>query len=156
MRNVNCEFPEVVVVIDDDENDQLLLRRLLRKTGMESEVVIFSDGKEAIQALPLLEGKAGSMAILLDAKMPFADGFAVLRWVRGQTAFNATPVMMLSSSDQPSDVLQAKREGAQCYMVKYPPHAALREALRDARRYAVTPELERSVLFADKDNRMRS
>ena len=156
MSNPHSVFPEMVVVVDDDENDQFLLKRLLAKAGIDSHIVVFSDGREAIQGLAQLAGNAAQMAILLDVKMPLADGFAVLRWLRSQPVFSAAPVIMLSSSDQPSDVAQAQRHGAQCYLVKHPADVLLDEVLRDARRYGVATESERKTLFVGSYNRLLS
>ncbi|WP_438479936.1 response regulator [Oleiharenicola lentus] len=106
---------------DDSELDIELVQRAIRRTAVHWPLVRAANGWEAIaylneqlvanpQALPGL--------ILLDKKMPQADGIDVLKWVRERPAFDVTPVVMFSTSDLPQDVDLAKQHGADAYMVK--------------------------------------
>src|SRR5581483_1033959 len=56
--------------------------------------------------------------ILLDIKMPYADGFEVLAWVREAPERRGLPVLMLTGSCQPKDVRQAYALGANGFLVK--------------------------------------
>ena len=50
--------------------------------------------------------------------MPGADGFAVLKWMRRQSAFAQLCVVVLSSSDEMRDVNLAHHLGADSFLVK--------------------------------------
>jgi CheY-like chemotaxis protein len=72
----------------------------------------------------------------LDIKMVGLTGFDLLRWIRGQKALDALPVIMYSSSDHPADVELARELGAQGFIKKYPSVAAMSTVLEEAIEFA--------------------
>jgi CheY-like chemotaxis protein len=66
--------------------------------------------------------------------MPKLDGFDVLRWIRKQPALKELPVVVLSGSDEPSDIKRAKELGAMSFLTKYPPAAVFAEVIAKAMR----------------------
>jgi DNA-binding response OmpR family regulator len=56
--------------------------------------------------------------VLLDFKLPKANGLDVLRWLRGRPELADLPVFMISSSGEPSDRSEAQRAGVDAYRVK--------------------------------------
>jgi CheY-like chemotaxis protein len=56
--------------------------------------------------------------VLLDLKLPYLSGLEVLEWLRGQPLLKCVPVVMLTSSEQESDVETAYRMGAFGYLTK--------------------------------------
>ena len=58
------------------------------------------------------------LMILLDIKMPRSDGFETLRKLRADREFKDVPVIMLSASDDASDMFEAFDLGASGYIVK--------------------------------------
>src|SRR5207248_10303563 len=57
--------------------------------------------------------------IVMDIKMPRRSGFEVLEWVKGgDRLLRRIPVVIVSSSDNPSDINRAYELGANAYMVK--------------------------------------
>ena len=101
-----------VLVCDDDP----LLVDLLdyRLTSRGYDVVIARDGGEALACLR----QARPDAIVLDAMMPVADGYEVLRRIREDQALAAIPVIMLTARKQERDIIQALELGASDYIVK--------------------------------------
>jgi DNA-binding response OmpR family regulator len=101
-----------VLVCDDDP----LLVDLLdyRLTSRGYDVVIARDGGEAMARLQ----EAVPDAIVLDAMMPVADGYEVLRRIREDEALAAIPVIMLTARKQERDIIQALELGASDYIVK--------------------------------------
>ena len=57
---------------------------------------------------------------LLDLKLPFRSGHEVLAWIRNEAELNELVVVVLTSSDEPADVNQACKLGANSYLVKPP------------------------------------
>lgn len=55
---------------------------------------------------------------LLDIRMPKADGFDVLKWMRQQQKFDCTIAVMLASSDEPKDIRKAFELRANSYIQK--------------------------------------
>lgn len=115
---------KTLLVADDDENDIRLLKRAFFKIGIDVPMRIVRDGEEAIQYLhgdnhfadretfPLPE------LLLLDLKMPRANGFEVLEWVRKQVGLRRMLVVVLTNSDEPQDINRAYDLGANSFVKK--------------------------------------
>jgi CheY-like chemotaxis protein len=131
----------VIVAVDDDADDVDLLRLLLRKAGIDQPIQFYRDGEDLIAALSaIVENSIKSIRPLLcflDIKMPAMTGHDVLRWIRSQRALDPVPIVILSSSDHPSDIKQAAEAGAQCYLAKYPQPGILKEVIHEAERFAL-------------------
>jgi len=72
--------------------------------------------------------------IFLDIRMPGLDGFDVLRWMRTEKQLSPVKVIILSSSDDPSDAKTATELGVHGYLIKQPNSAVLACILREALR----------------------
>ncbi|HUR59607.1 MAG TPA: response regulator [Opitutaceae bacterium] len=135
------DSPGVIVAVDDDADDIDLLRLLLRKAGIDQPIKFYRDGEDLIAALSaFVQNSIKSIRPLLcflDVKMPAMTGHDVLRWIRSQPALDPVPVVMLSSSDHPKDIMQAAEAGAQCYLAKYPQPGVLQEVVQEAGRFAL-------------------
>lgn len=115
---------QIILLAEDDPNDVLLIQRAFQKAGLQGSLRIVRDGEEAIRYL----NGGGDYAdrqrfplpflLLLDLKMPGADGFDVLQWVRTERAFKRLLVIVLTSSNLQSDVDRAYELGANSYLVK--------------------------------------
>jgi CheY-like chemotaxis protein len=119
---MNNRVPTLLVA-EDDENDFLFLGLALNKANFQIDLRRVSNGDEAIEYLAGENHFADRDAhplpqlILLDLKMPSADGFDVLVWLRGHDSLKNLPAMVLSNSDHPGDIQQACALGAK-YLVK--------------------------------------
>jgi len=115
---------QLILLAEDDPSDVLLIQRSFRKAGLREVLKLVHDGEQAIQYL----GGRGVYSnrerfplpfmLLLDLKMPGADGFDVLEWVRAQREFNRLLIVVLTSSNLQSDVDKAYELGANSYLVK--------------------------------------
>ncbi len=99
------------VLLAEDEED---LNRIIVKKLVSDGYSVDScfDGKEAIHMLSLVDYDA----VILDVMMPKADGYEVLRHLRG--AGKATPVLFLTARDTVADRVRGLDSGANDYMVK--------------------------------------
>lgn len=124
-----------ILVVEDSEDDLFFFRRLLAKAGLELPVAIATDGQHAIDYLSsALEANRTRGAelprlVFLDLKLPLRGGFEVLQWIRAQPALARLAVVVLSSSAETRDVVQAFSVGAQGYLVKYPEPAVLHDVV---------------------------
>jgi CheY-like chemotaxis protein len=128
-----------IMYVEDEENDVTLLRYALRKAEMELPMRHLSDGASAMEYLSG-RGKYRDRLkyplpdlMLLDIKMPVMDGLSLLKWVRSQPDLACLVVIMLSSSDEESDVRQAYERGANSYVMKSPDLTAQVKMLRSFR-----------------------
>jgi len=115
-----------ILLAEDDENDIFLMGRAFGQAGIPNPLVVVRNGQEAIDYL----GGTGVYVnrsrnplpglMLLDLKMPWMDGFDVLKWLRAHHEFDNLPVVVLTSSKLQADVDQSRQLGVYDYRVK--PH----------------------------------
>ena len=102
----------MILIVDDHLDTGALLARLLRGSGYDAIAV--TSGKAALHMLPNVRASL----VILDKCMPELSGLDVLRTIRADAALSSIPVILYSADDDASDVAEAKRLGAQDYLVK--------------------------------------
>jgi CheY-like chemotaxis protein len=117
-------YKTTILIVEDDPNDQFLLERAFRKIGVTDPIHIVNDGREAI-AYMKGEGRFANRSeycyptfVLTDLKMPGADGFAVLEFLKKNPDWAIIPTVVLSSSADLDDIKRAYRLGASSYHTK--------------------------------------
>ena len=115
---------DLILIAEDNEDHVLLLRRALRRGALLNPIFVVSDGEEAIAYLDG-EGKFADRyeyplpaLLLLDLKMPKKNGFEVLEWIRHQPGLRRLRIVVLTTSDAPSDIDRAYDLGANAFMIK--------------------------------------
>ncbi|HEX7475564.1 MAG TPA: response regulator [Dehalococcoidales bacterium] len=115
---------KIILLVDDNENDVFLAQRALKKSNIANEVVVASDGQEALDYL-FGNGKYTGrdltqmpVVILLDLKMPKVDGFEVLRQIRANPQTKLLAVVCLTSSKLEIDIIKGYSEGCNAYVTK--------------------------------------
>jgi CheY-like chemotaxis protein len=110
-----------LVMVDDNADEIFLTRRQVRKEGIVNNFVSERKPERLIEALAELE-QAGidksKVLILLDIKMPRSNGFDTLGVLRAHPSYKDVPVIMLSVSDDETDMFEAFDLGANGYVVK--------------------------------------
>ena len=107
-----------LVLAEDNLPDALLVREAVRLENLPLEVYIAADGERAIDLIVKAENDPNAPCphvLLLDINLPRIDGFEVLRRVRAIDRFKAVPVVMVTSSDSPSDRKEAAKLGARYF-----------------------------------------
>lgn len=87
----------------------------MRLENLPLDLLVAQDGEQAIDFIARAEadpGAAGPDLLLLDINLPKRDGFDVLRYVRASERCRNAPVLVITSSDSPSDRQQAAELGA--------------------------------------------
>jgi CheY-like chemotaxis protein len=118
------KFHATILVVEDDENDQFFIERAFRKLGVTDPIQIVGDGAEAISYM-MAEGKYADRSkfayptfIMTDLKMPRADGFAVLEFLKGNPQWAVIPTVVFSASKDLDDIKKSYMLGASSYHVK--------------------------------------
>jgi two-component system, response regulator len=118
------DTPRVILLVEDNPDDELLALRAFRKQNVPSTVVVVHDGQEAVDYLFARGAYAGRnireapALILLDLKLPKIDGLEVLRRLRSNAATRLLPVVVLTSSDETSDILESYQLHANSFIRK--------------------------------------
>ena len=113
-----------VLIIDDHALFRVGLQGLLEQRGIEVADAVAS-GIEGIQRA----GELKPDIILLDLRMPDMGGLEVLQKLRESNS--TIPVVMLTTSNEESDLIKSLRSGAQGYLLKDMEPDELVSALRD-------------------------
>lgn len=113
-----------ILLVEDNPDDELLTLRALKKNNIGNDVFVVRDGVEALHYLFCKEEYAdrdpGDMPqlILLDIKLPKIDGLEVLRYIRADKRTKCLPVVILTSSKEEQDMMDAYAGGANSYVRK--------------------------------------
>jgi len=130
-----------ILLVEDDPNDIILIKRAFEKTRITNPLQVVEDGEEAISYLagkgPYGDREKYSlpMLILLDLKLPRKSGHEVLEWLCQQPILKRLTVVVLTSSQQSSDINRAYDLGANSYLVKPVTFDALVEIVKTLNLY---------------------
>jgi diguanylate cyclase (GGDEF)-like protein len=119
-----ANIPPLILIIEDDRTTRMLLRRAMEKEGYR--VVEATDGEQGIANYKSLEPDI----VLLDAMMPVMDGFTCCQHLHSLTRSEETPILMITSLDDPESVDQAFAVGATDYITKPIHWPVLRQRVR--------------------------
>jgi CheY-like chemotaxis protein len=112
-----------ILLAEDNPADVYLIREAISKHRDMNELllIVASDGEMAIDFI-LRRGQFADASrpdlIILDLNLPKSDGVDVLRCVRQQADLAHVPVVVLTSSDSPSDRTATESLGADSFITK--------------------------------------
>ena len=112
-----------ILLVEDSEHDAEMTMRVLKRRGIVNEIAWVKDGVEAVEYL-FCEGEYADRdngmpkLVLLDMKMPRMDGLQVLRKLKSAEKTRHIPVIMLTSSQKESDLMNSYLSGVNSYIVK--------------------------------------
>lgn len=110
-----------IVIIEDNPGDVFIMEEALREHNVDCELTVLSDGEQAATYFDSLENAMACdcpQVVLLDLNLPKLSGHSVLSHIRSSHRCASVPVVVVSSSDAPSDLEQNKSLGATAYFKK--------------------------------------
>lgn len=116
--------PLEILLVEDNPQEAELTIRALKKRTLANHFVHVHDGQEAVDFIFNRGRYQGTEAyempkvVLLDLKLPKLDGLEVLRQIRADERTRTLPVVVLTSSREDRDVIEAYALGANSYIVK--------------------------------------
>ncbi len=141
MSFMDASTHQTILLVEDDENDVVFMELALEKAGLGEAFQVAEDGEEAINYLSG-QGEFADRArfplpalVFLDLKLPRVMGMEVLKWIRDQPELDTMVVIMLTSSQQRSDIQKACALGANSYLVKPTNPLGLKEIVELVKRY---------------------
>lgn len=129
---------KVILLVEDDPDDEELTLRAMCNQVANTVVVNTCDGVEALNFLfGTGEHKHSTTPhlVLLDLKLPKLSGLEVLRRIRKDARSRALPVVMLTSSSQEQDIVDAYCSGANGYIRKQVDYTQFRKDIRQVMDY---------------------
>ncbi len=126
--------PQTILIIDDDDAMVDVLSQRLSRQGYE--IVVAASGDEG---LSIARDRRPNL-VLLDLRLPDADGFSVCQQLADDSGTCAIPVIILSGMERPDIIRRSRAAGCQYYVRKpYDPNALLilvQHALGEADRWS--------------------
>jgi two-component system response regulator len=112
-----------ILLAEDSPVDAEMTVDALRQANLANPIVHVEDGEECMDWLYARGAFAGRQGddpavVLLDIKMPRMNGLDVLRQMRADERFRRTPVVILSSSREESDLAHSWDLGVNAYVIK--------------------------------------
>lgn len=113
-----------ILLVEDNPDDVALTMRALKKNSILNEVVVATDGQEALDWLFCAGAHVGRNPadqpafVLLDLKLPKIDGLDVLRTMREDPRTRLLHVVVLTTSREEQDVVESYSLGANSYIRK--------------------------------------
>lgn len=113
-----------VLLVEDNPDDQELIRMTLEESNVANDIVVLSDGAQALDYLFGAGAYAGRdvsdtpQVVLLDLKLPKVNGLEVLERLRADPRTAFIPVVILTSSSEEEDILASYQLKANSYIRK--------------------------------------
>jgi CheY-like chemotaxis protein len=121
MPCVNMGRPIEILLVEDSPDDATLTIEALRDGKVRNRVSVVEDGVEAMTFLRR-EGPHESAPrpdlVLLDLNLPKKDGREVLAEIKQDPDLRRIPVVIMTTSDDEKDIVQAYNLHANCYVTK--------------------------------------
>jgi two-component system, response regulator len=115
---------KMILLVEDNPDDEALTLRALNKSKVANTIVVVRDGAEALDYLFCMGAYVERdpldlpQVILLDLKLPKVDGLEVLRRIRSEPRTRMLPIVILTSSKEERDIVDAYSGGANSYVRK--------------------------------------
>lgn len=133
-----------ILLVDDDEVDVMNVQRAFRKNNITNPLYVATNGLEALSMLRQ-EGEAvfpnQRRLVLLDLNMPRMGGIEFLRELRADPELRQIPVIVLTTSNEDSDKVEAYNLNVAGYILKPVTFAKFVETMAALNKYWTLSEL---------------
>lgn len=96
-----------ILIAEDDEDNRDLFVFMLKRSGLNLEIIQAENGKEAVD---LVEQHTPDL-ILMDMQMPVMDGFTAVKIIKSNPALQHIPIIAFTAQSRPEDKVMTKAIG---------------------------------------------
>lgn len=107
-----------ILLVEDDQVDVMNVRRAFDRNRIANPLFVASDGVEALDMLRDGRVPGGRRIVLLDLNMPRMNGIEFLRELRHDPALRLIPVVVLTTSNDERDKVEAYNLNVAGYLLK--------------------------------------
>jgi len=112
----------LILIVEDDPKDAILIQATLKTAGLTNPVTVLETAEQAIAYLSGADPERNPLAlpgvILIDLKLPGKSGHDLLAWMGTQEVLRHVVRVVLTGSDDPSDLKRSYELGANAYLQK--------------------------------------
>ncbi len=130
-----------ILLVEDDEVDVMNIRRAFQKNRITNPLFVARDGVEALEQLRGGEIPRERRLVLLDLNMPRMNGIELLREIRKYPRLASTPVVVLTTSNDERDKVDAYDLNVAGYLLKPVTFASFCEAMAALNKYWTLVEM---------------
>lgn len=113
-----------ILLVEDNSDEVELMKVALKRAEITNPLQVVKDGQEALDYLKGENRFASRTSfplpclVFLDLKLPRVSGHAVLTWLKGHPKLKVIPVIVLTSSKEPTDLTKVYELGANSFLTK--------------------------------------
>ncbi len=130
-----------ILLVEDDQIDVMNVQRAFQRHNILNPLYVASDGVDALAMLRAGKVPAARRLILLDLNMPRMNGMEFLRELRSDPAIATIPVVVLTTSNDERDRVDAFNLNVAGYLLKPVTFGAFAELMATLNRYWTLVEL---------------
>ena len=124
-----------IVMVEDDEGHARLIEKNVRRAGVNTEIVPFTNANSALDYI-LGSDRSGNsvqdrhLLILLDLNLPDMSGIDILEKVKSNPHAKRLPVVILTTTDDEREIQRCYDLGANVYITKPVDYDSFAHAIR--------------------------
>lgn len=107
-----------ILLVEDDEVDVMNVRRAFERNNVSNPLFVAGNGLEGLEVLRGDEMPRERRLVLLDLNMPKMNGIEFLQALRADPELAATPVVVLTTSNDDQDKIDAYNLNVAGYLLK--------------------------------------
>jgi CheY-like chemotaxis protein len=124
-----------ILLVEDDDVDVMNVRRAFKKNNIRNPLWVAGNGVEALRILREGDIPQERRLVLLDLNMPRMNGIEFLRELRADEKLRLTPVVVLTTSGDERDRVDAYNLNVAGYILKPVTFANFVEAMATLNKY---------------------
>ncbi|NOQ63922.1 MAG: response regulator [Methyloprofundus sp.] len=140
-----------IILVDDEPAHSALVRRNLIKAGVSNPIVTLESGQKLLNFIFAREEHENQpipekILILLDINMPGLHGTEVLKTLKSNPLTQHIPVIMLTTSDDPTEINSCFQLGCNAYLVKPVEHHQFVEKIQEVAHFITLTQIPSVVI----------
>lgn len=130
-----------ILLVEDDDVDVMTVKRAFQKANISNPLYVAHNGLEALELLRKQDIPAQRRLVLLDVNMPKMNGIEFLREVRADPALQQMSVVVLTTSNEERDRIEAFKLNVAGYLLKPVTFSQFAEVMSTINKYWALMEM---------------